>query len=131
MKRKKMIPLVGVLLGEALTPKKAQLIADTYRQCPYCVSYTSAGCTVIGVFSLPQDHRWWLEWVVENPKETIGVKCAKSYFTQRVVASSPWTRGDVKPILERAPCGADCRECSRCREECEGCPATLHYIGKW
>lgn len=120
--------LVGVLLGETFTPTKAALIADNYRQCPYCVSYVSVGCTVIGVFSLPPDHRWWLEWVTEHPEETLGLKRAEVFFTQQIEASSPWTRGDVKPHLEQAPCGTDCRECPRYHKECEGCPSTRHYV---
>ena len=59
MKKNRIVPVVGVLLGEARTSTRAALIADTYRKCPYCVTYVSAGCTVIGVFSFPTDHRWW------------------------------------------------------------------------
>lgn len=119
--------LVGVLLGEAPTPARAQRIAEIFQPCPYCVSYSSAGCTVLGVFVIPPDHRWWLEWVAERPEETLGLKCAEVFFTQRIAASSPWSRGEVKPHLERAPCGADCRECPRYRQGCEGCPATVHW----
>jgi len=129
MLREKMKPLVGVLLGDALTPTKAASIADRYSQCPYCVCYTSAGCMVIGVFSLPSDHRWWLEWVAENSEGTLGLKYAEVFFTQGVEASSSWARGEVRPNLKQAPCGADCPECSKYREACDGCPATHNYVG--
>lgn len=128
MKRKKIELLIGVLLGNSPTTKKSALIADTYRHCPYCVSYTSTGCTVVGIFSLPTDHRWWLQWVAENPEETLGLKCANVFFTQSVEAFSPWSRGNVKPNLEQAPCGAECLECPKYNKECKGCPATLNYL---
>ena len=121
--------LAGVLLGQAPTSEKAALIAETCRQCPYCVSYVSAGRTVIGVFSLPPDHRWWLEWVAEHPEETLGLKRAEVFFTQQIETSSPWTRGEVRPHLERAPCEANCRECPTHHQKCVGCPATRHYVG--
>ncbi len=122
-------PIVGVLLGDAATPTKAASIADTYGQCPYCVCYVSAGHTVIGVFSFPSDHRWWLEWVAENPEGTIGLRYAEVFFAHAVEASSSWGRGEVRPNLNQAPCGADCRECLKYREACEGCPATHNYLG--
>jgi hypothetical protein len=125
-----MAPLVGVLLGEAPTSAKAQRLADIFQPCPYCVSCTSARRTVIGVFTLPPDHGWWLEGIAEQPEETLGLKRAEVFFTQQIEASSPWTRGEVKPKLERAPCGTDCRECPWYPQECEGCPATLHYVAK-
>lgn len=127
MKRKQKEAIIGLLLGEVTTHKKAKLIADTYAQCPYCVSYISAGCTVIGVFSIPQDHQWWLEWVAKNPEETLGLRCAEVFFTKKVEASSPWSRGEAKASIEKAPCGADCEECFRYQKECGGCPATRHY----
>lgn len=126
MKQKKSI--TGVLLGKMSSHKRATTIAKTYTKCPYCVSYISIGCTIVGVFSLPQDHKWWLEWVVEYPEETLGLKCAEVFFTQKVKTTSPWSCGEVKPILKRAPCGADCEECFRYQKECEGCPATIYYI---
>jgi len=129
MTKNKMTPLVGVLLGQAPTPTKAASIADTYRLCPYCVSYTSAGSTVIGIFSFPPDHRWWLEWVKEKPEETLGLKCAEVFFTQGVEALSPWARGEVRPNPKNSPCGTDCQECPKYRKVCEGCPATHNYLG--
>lgn len=129
MTARKAPQLVGVLLGNSVTAEESALIAERYGGCPYCVSYTSAGCTVIGVFSLPADHRWWLEWVAQNPEETLGLTRAEVFFGQTVKALSPWARGDVKPESGQAPCRAKCTECPRYRQECEGCPATRDYLG--
>lgn len=121
--------LVGVLLGEASTRAQAALISSRYHSCPYCVSLVSAGHTVIGVFSIPPDQRWWLEWVAEHPNETLGLERAEVFFTQKVTASSPWSCGKVSPTLEQAPCGADCQECPAYHTRCGGCPATQHHAG--
>jgi len=128
MTRTRITPAVGVLIGDSPTDTKAASIADTYRKCPYCVSYASARRTVVGLFSLPPDHRWWLEWVADDPEGTLGLQRAEVFFAQAVEALSPWSRGEVKPSLERAPCAADCRDCPRYRDQCGGCPATRHYL---
>jgi len=119
--------ITGVLLGKASSHKRATTIAETYTQCPYCVSYVSSGCTIIGVFSLPQDHKWWLEWVAEKPEETLGLQRAEVFFTERIKAISPWSAGNVIPILEIAPCGANCMKCFHYQKDCEGCPSTQYY----
>jgi hypothetical protein len=121
--------LVGVLLGEAPTRAEAVSISNRYRSCPYCASLASAGHTVIGVFSVPVDQQWWLEWVTDHPKATLGLERAEVFFAQQVTASSSWSRGEVSPALAQAPCGADCRECPAYYSQCKGCPATQHYAG--
>jgi len=84
---------------------------------------------VTGVFSMPPDYHWWLQWVAEAPEETLGLESAAVHFPKAVEALSPWARGEARPNLEQAPCGADCRECPRYGKECEGCPATVYYLG--
>ena len=127
MKRERKKPMVGVLLGKAPTPTKSKVIADLYHKCPYCISYASAEKMIMGIFSIPQDHQWWLESVVEHPKETMGLEVAEVFFPKYIEASSPWSRGETKPIQEKAPCGADCQGCPEYRKECKGCPATKYY----
>jgi len=121
--------LVGVLLGFAPTPEKATQIAETHRQCPYCVSYRSAGRQVTVVLCVPPERRWWLKWAAEAPYEVLGLESATVYFPQAVEALSPWARGMVSPNLEQTPCGLDCRECLRYDEDCPGCPATRFFLG--
>jgi len=121
--------VTGILLGRASAPEQAAAIAQTYRACPYCASYASSGDTVFGLFSLPSDHRWWLEWVEEHPAETLGLRQAEVFFARQVRVASPWSRGEVEPLLERAPCGAECAGCPRYRHGCEGCPATSGWRG--
>jgi hypothetical protein len=122
-------PLVGVVLGNAATPSVASEIAGKYGRCPYCASFRSTGNSAMGIFALPPDRRWWLDRIAETPLANMGLKNAETIFTQAIDASSPWSRGEVKPNLHPAPCGRDCRQCSCYGGECKGCPATLDYLG--
>jgi hypothetical protein len=119
--------LMAVLVGTAPTPARAKLIADTYRKCPYCACYTNAAATVIGVFSMPSDRRWWMEWVADQPEGLLGMTKGEVFFADEIQASSPWSRGEVHAIEERAPCGAACKNCEKYGHECQGCPATRSY----
>ena len=122
-------PVVGILVGEASSPEKARLIMEDGLRCPYTVTYALSGNTIVGIFSVPIGHEWWLEWVEKDPQETIGLEHAELFFSKKSKASSPWSRGETKPILEQAPCGADCIGCKKYDKECEGCPATVYYKG--
>jgi hypothetical protein len=122
------VPLVGVLLGNAETAAESALIAAKHLECPYCVSYWSAGRTVMGLFSIPPEYRWWLQWVADDPQGTLGLRRAEVFFTDKIGALSPWARGGVKPELVQAPCGAQCPDCPKYRKECRGCPSTQYYL---
>jgi len=50
MAARKAPQLVGVLLGNSVTAEESALIAERYGGCPYCVSYTSAGCILSSGF---------------------------------------------------------------------------------
>jgi hypothetical protein len=119
--------LVGILIGETPSSEKTKSIARYYSDCPYCAVYADAGTTVIGVFVLPESHRWWLEMVEKDPKGTVGLLHADVFFTQKVNASSPYSRGEVTPDKEQSPCGTRCERCPWYRVTCEGCPATRYF----
>ncbi len=121
--------ILGILIGEAPTKEKAQSIVLN-STCPYCACYTYSDRTVVGVFTMPPDHKWWLEWVKREPKKTIGLSSADVFFTEGIEASSQWSRGEVTPTDEEAPCGARCNSCPMYRDPCEGCPATSYYREK-
>jgi hypothetical protein len=69
-------PLVGVVLGQAASPKEANLIAETHSRCPYCASFSSTKNSAMGIYTLPPDMRWWLERIDENPRERLGFDTA-------------------------------------------------------
>jgi len=122
-------PLVTVLFGYAPTPLKAAQIAETFQDCPFCVSYKSSGRSTTGIFSVPSDRRWWLDRMVEDPGDIIGLESAALFYPQEVTAFSPWTKGEVHPDRDLPPCRTDCRECSRYGCDCRGCPATRFFLG--
>ncbi|MCK4247269.1 MAG: hypothetical protein KAV48_06650 [Methanomicrobia archaeon] len=122
--------IVGILIGEAPSLEKAKSVVENGSRCPYSVTYVNSGRTIIGVSVIPLDHKWWLEWVEEHPEETIGLTHVEVFFTRKVNASSPWSRGEVKPLTEISPCGSSCEKCPRYRKECKGCPATRYYINE-
>lgn len=119
--------ITGILVGEALFPEKAGLLAEKYFQCPYCMLFTRAESFLVGVFALPEDHQWWLKYIEKDPEAILGLKTAAAFFTQDVRASSPYSRGEVNPVLEKAPCGSSCERCPLYQRECKGCPAT-HFV---
>lgn len=86
-----------------------------------------ANDTIVGVFSLPQYHKWWLEWAESNPDETLVLKCIEIFFAKDIKAESPWSLGEVEPVLNKAPCGAKCSSCFQYKDKCEGRPATKYY----
>lgn len=117
----------AVLLGAAPTEDVARKLAESLSACPYVTSFTSTGTLVIGVYALPEHRRWWLREAEESPHVLSLVKAAV-LLTDRIAASSPWTRGEVQPGQQAGPCGADCPSCPLYQHRCEGCPSTVHYV---
>ena len=120
--------VVGILLGKT-TPERATRLAEISCMCPYCTSFSQSEGTILGLYVIPKNHNWWLEWVKQEPQETLGLQKAEVFFTQAIVASSPWSRGEVHAILDQAPCGANCPDCKMYTKKCPGCPATQHFRG--
>lgn len=121
-------PLVGVIVGKASTADKAQSIAGFLSTCPYCATCVNVGSALIGVLSVPQDHRWWLDSIPEHPRETMGLETAQLFYADKIEVASPWSSTSVKPNLDQPPCGADCKGCPMYRHSCKGCPATTYYV---
>jgi hypothetical protein len=120
-------PICATLLGNAASREKAREIACVSQNCPYVALYVAADRLVVGVFALPASKRWWIEYPQEHP-EVLGLEKVVVHVTERIEASSPWTRGTVEPILAVAPCGTDCGQCPHYGARCQGCPATTYYM---
>jgi hypothetical protein len=119
--------VTGVLVGTAPSEAVAEEICDRFAPCPYASMYASSGRTVVAVLGMPESKRWWLEWAQERP-EVMGLESAAALLAGSLVASSPWTRGEMAPTLETAPCGADCRACDEYQGRCSGCPVTTFLM---
>lgn len=118
--------LCAVLIGTAPTREEAEAKAQRTRSCPYVALYVVKDRLVVGVFAIPSSKRRWIEYPQDHP-EVLGLEAAAVSVTDRVAVSSPWTRGEVEPVLEEASCGTDCQACPQYRTLCQGCPATIWY----
>ncbi|OGU60376.1 MAG: hypothetical protein A2V66_11560 [Ignavibacteria bacterium RBG_13_36_8] len=130
MPQKRKESIIGILIGEAPDNNKASSIVNIYKKCPYCFSYSINGKIIQGIYTLPPDHKWWLNWVADEPMETMGLKKADVFFSRKIKATSQWLRGEATPTQQKAPCGAQCWECSKYLKECKGCPATLYHLSE-
>jgi hypothetical protein len=117
----------GILLGKAPHSEKAEYIVEHGKNCPYCAYYISIDTLIMGLFVMPADHVTWLTFLQEHP-EVMGLDDAEVFLTQNIQASSPWSRGEVSPVLETAPCDSPpCVTCPQYLQDCTGCPATVYY----
>jgi hypothetical protein len=120
-----------LLIGTAETAEYAEAFVRRSRACPYVSSYTAEDHTVVGFFVLPEEKRWWIEVPAEHP-ELLGLRRVRVFFPRRRDESSPWSRGEVEPVLEETPCGTPCDRCPQYRGReggrCRGCPATKYYL---
>jgi len=128
MPHKKKDTVTAILVGDACTPEKSASIVDRYKVCPYCSSFYNSGKNVLGLFTIPKENKWWLNWVAELPAETMGLKSAAVFYTGKVKANCSWLKGELVPTQQKSPCGAQCWECSKYLGECKGCPATLYFL---
>jgi hypothetical protein len=119
--------LVGILLGKASDTKKAEKISGFFTRCPYCALSTCMDDKVISVFAVPQQHKWWLDAIEEQPQGTVGFQSAEVFYANNIKVESRWSTGRVRPELDKAPCGADCIGCPVYKKACPGCPATKDY----
>ena len=126
--KKRDIMTCSLVLGVADTQEKTTKIAKCYHSCPYCTFFMSEKELAIGVFVIPANHKWWLEYVQKKPRETFGFSKAVVSFTDPMGITSPWSRGEAQSLAELAPSCANCRKCNSYKTRCEGCPATKHYI---
>jgi hypothetical protein len=117
----------GILIGEAPRSEKAEDIVNHGEKCPYCAHYVSMDTLIMGLFVMPADHVSWLTYLQEHP-EVMGLHDAEVFLTKTIQASSPWSRGEVNPVLETPPCDSPpCVKCPQYPQECTGCPATIYY----
>lgn len=119
--------LHGILIGTAENKEKAEKISAFFAKCPYCAFSTSKDNIVFTVLTVPLEHKWWLESIKEQPKGTVGLEKAELFFAQYTKVTSPWNTDQVKPELDKSPCGAACPTCPVYKKECSGCPATIYH----
>jgi hypothetical protein len=122
--------LVCILAGAAIDNKKAAAISDFFKKCTFCVVSTSKDNNIYTVLTVPADHKWWVETIREKPYETVGLEKTEVFYLEDIEVKGPWSAGEVKPELDKPPCGAACLTCPVYKKACPGCPATKHYTKK-
>jgi hypothetical protein len=126
--REDMEVVIGILVGEA-DEETALRLVETGSKCPYCACFTQSEGTIVALYAIPKEQRWWLKWVEKKPTATLGLREAEIFFPRAIAASSPWSREEVEAVSDRAPCGAMCLECTMYQGLCPGCPATRYFLG--
>ena len=112
--------LLGVLVGRTEDEDDAEKICGIFDDCPYCVMNVVKERMLVLLFSIPEDHRWWLEGIEKEPERTLGLSQAEIFFSERF--------DDLKKKIvsrEEPPCGSDCESCESYLEECSGCPSVF------
>jgi hypothetical protein len=119
--------LSGILIGKTANPQQAEKMVTQYTGCPYAALVQHSDSVLIGVFTLPEDHAWWLKGVEENPGKTLKLTYAEVFFTQKIYKESPWSLKKVDSDRNTAPCGSTCQPCPVYQSKCKGCPSTVYY----
>jgi hypothetical protein len=119
--------ICAVVMGRAENAEKACHLAESSRSCPYVAMYEAKGRMVVGVFVLPPAKQEWIEYPAHHP-ELLDLEEAEVVITDQIKAESAWSRGEVLPVAEKAPCGTDCSSCPQYPDHCSGCPATIYYL---
>ena len=120
----------GVLIGEAGSEKKAEKMAQKFKDCPYMAFIGAFADKFVWACFVPEKHLWWLESMRDKPEEAWGLKSTTLLITDEVKVTYPkeFELRLPQERLEVAPCGAVCKQCSAF-DRCSGCPATIYYKG--
>lgn len=116
----------ALLFGEAETIKKAEQIAESFKNCPYIHLMTTRDNQVFATFFLPEKQRWWIEYIEEKPRETFGLEKAKVTFADHVQHPKQLKMRLPKKLQAISPCGSNCGNCPA-YDKCLCCPATSFY----
>ena len=119
------------LLGEAKGNAAARKIAESYRNCPYVYFMATREKELFAAFFLPEEQRWWIEYVEKKPRETFGLEKAKVTFMDIVNYPNKLRMRLPKRKGKISPCGSDCGSDPLYEKgRCLGCPATVYYKHK-
>ena len=117
----------ALVFGEAKTRKKAEHIAKSYyRNCPYTKFVATKGNQLFATLFLPEEHSWWIEYVEENPKDTVGLEKARVTIVDNIYYPEKLKMRLPKKPQDISPCGSNCKNCPL-YGKCSGCPATIFY----
>ncbi len=120
--------ICGIIIGEASSNGKAKEITNEFKDCPYVAFIAPHLNRVFAIYFVPEKQRWWLEYVEEKPKQTLGVDKTQLFIVDEVKYPEKFNLKLPKEKVRIAPCGADCQKCPLF-SKCLCCPATIYYKG--
>ena len=108
--------IAGVLIRELSSGEEALRNADVMKKCPKCLAIGTDGDRLIGVYIVPEEDAWSLnfpEMFPNSKSKLISIPNLVYPQTMKIEQS------------DRPPCGEDCSDCSlKERYGCKGCLAT-------
>lgn len=117
--------ICALFSGTAKSTHRARQIAESYQNCPYVYLMTTKGDQLFATFFLPEEQKWWIEYVEKKPRETFGLEKASVTFADALYWPAKLSMRLPKRLKELSPCGANCLSCAAYRR-CLRCPATVH-----
>lgn len=119
--------LYGVLYMEYDSPEAAERSARRYGGCPRVYFWATKGSNAYIILTLPEQERYWAEYIGEHPEQTFGGVKADLVFAEEVHTPGLGMRVPEEPS-DVSPCGSHCATClAYTGGSCVGCPATVHY----
>ncbi len=94
--------MAGVLVGEMDSGEKAEASADTMKKCPKCLAIGTDGNKLIGVYMMPAEDSWSLDFPEIFPESNSHVIPIPNLVHPAAL--------NVKPSAS-PPCGEDCGKC--------------------
>ncbi|NHI83574.1 MAG: hypothetical protein EAX81_04670 [Candidatus Thorarchaeota archaeon] len=117
------------MIVEMPSVELAERNAQKMRNCPRLILSGFTSNFAYNLFIISERERWWAEYPAEHP-EVLGAKSVHLEIVENLLHPDESRMSLPVERFEVAPCGSDCGSCpSREEFDCQGCPATIHYIG--
>jgi hypothetical protein len=119
--------LIGILFANMESEDKAKQNAEKMKNCPRLIASGTTFSTYYGVFILPPDKRWWLEYPVEHP-EVLGAEKIQLHMIENPASPKEFELELPEEKGKITPCGSDCMQCPMHEQNsCDCCPATIYH----
>ena len=119
--------LCGILCIEYGSSGEAERSVQRFGACPHVVFWAMKENTAYIILTVPEEKRFWVEYIGEHPEQTFGGRTAELVIADRVHTPVLKIRKpEVQGVV--SPCDSNCAECPS-YSHCMGCPATVHYKG--
>ena len=119
--------LIGILFAKMESEEMAVQNSQKMKNCPRLLAAGTTSSTYFGIFILPIDKKWWLEYPVEHP-EVLGAEEIQLHWIENIISPTDFEMNLPEEKGEITPCGSDCMQCPmREKYDCDCCPATVYH----